>query len=1290
MTLRGVLGNGARSLAGVCGKIIRVGVAMALLAAACVLGLRFWFLPNIDAYREQIAAAVSNAAGQKVTITRVTADWAGLRPRLNLNGVAVLDASGEAVLKLARVDSTLSWLSVPFMSPRFHALDFYGPALDIRRDKKGAITVAGIALGGGEQQEGGFSDWVLAQRDIEIHDGAVDWTDELRGAPTLKLRQVGLHLVNRGTRHRFGLKAVPPVEIAGALDVRGDFTGRSLKNPADWKGRIYMDLPHANIAAWRTYAPLPIEINRGEGALRAWAEVADLTPLEVIADVTLAQVRARLNKTLPELDLSSLSGRVGWRRSDGRMEFFTRGLTLVTQGDLRLPATDFQYVELAAVKHRPASGSLKANVLDIVPLASIADHLPIEPAQRARLLALAPKGKLTGVALTWEGAWPAPEKYQAQARFEQLAINRTEEFAGLSGITGRIEATEKGGTMQLDAAATKLDLPQVFKSVLVFDTLKGEARWKRTQPGFELKLANVRYANADLAGELQGSYKHVPGQPGIADFSGALTRADARQAVRYLPLPAARNARPWLEGAFLAGSSDDVKFRLKGDLRHFPFVEERDGIFTISAKVKGATVHYGDNWPNIERIDGDLLFRGRRMEISASQGFSMGARLSGVRAEIADLAQQRLLTVAGDAEGQTTDFLKFISASPVSGFIDRFTEGMQAEGAGRLRLRLDIPLLSLERTRVAGGYQFLSNKLQIDPAVPVLEQVTGRLDFSETGFNVPSATAVFLGGPLTVAGSTQRDGSIRLNLTGRLNPETLLRAGGPRWLAYARGSTDWQGTITVRKKTVDAVVESNLQGLAMNLPAPLLKTAAESLPLRVERRFVTQDKDQYAINLGDLLSARFERHVEANRWVIDRGAVRMGGGAAPEPPRAGVMISGALRSLDADAWMKFLEQQSAPAGATPAGADVSYTLAGLDVKVGDLKLHERKFTDIAVAAGGAQGELTRYRVTGREVEGTVDWNARGRGAVMARLKTLILPAVGAGAADTAKSARPGDLDASRFPALDVIAENFQMGARAMGKLELRAVPQDRDWRIEQLRLTHADSILTVDGLWRSRQANPHTHLNVHWAVLDAGKAAERFGFPGTLRRGRSIIAGTLDWNGSPLQIDYPSLSGKIALQAVEGQFAKMEPGLGKLLGIISLQSLPRRLTLDFRDVFSDGYAFDEILSEVNIERGVATTDRFVIAGPAAKVLLSGSVDIARETQNLQAKVSPRVSDGAALATALIGGPIAVVASFVASKIFKDPLDDLLSFRYTITGSWADPQVAKVGAPKSEAQSATPQ
>ena len=1238
--------------------------------AATILGFRYWILPDIGAHREAIAQRLSAAVQQKVTIGGLSGNWNGLRPQLAFDQVVVHDAEGRAALELPRVEATLSWRSAALLQINFHSLDIYRPVLTMRRNSRGEVTVAGIPLKLEEQGDGAVSRWLLGQRDIQIHDARLVWNDEMRAAPVLELDKVQLRIVNSGDRHRLALRALPPAGLASPLDVRADLRGEDFQSLAEKiNGQVFVELDHVDIAAWRQWIDFPVHFPHGTGALRAWFTFSGHELSAVIADAQLRDVRARLGAELPELDMQQLGGRFAWKRLADGFEITTRKLAFTTGDRLTLPPVDLVMRLGGETEAGYTRAEVQANVLELAPLVQLADRLPLASELRKTLVAYSPTGSVQDLSVRWSGAWPDLKTYAVRGRFSELSLQQQGQVPGFSGFSGNIDGNEKGGTLHVVTQKASLNLPRLFREPLRFDTLTGQLGWTRNAQDMELRFSNFAYSNTDLTGTLFGSYRTSADGPGVADLTGHLTRGVAQRVSDYLPLTLGAGSRAWLDHAFSAGSSSDVRFRLKGDLKNFPFADEKSGLFEVAAKINDGSVLYGENWPRITGIEGDLLFRGQRMDINVRQALLNNLRLGKVRLQIPDLLHsEEVLQIAGEAEGATGDFLDFINQSPVRGMIDGFTDGMQAQGRGRLGLKLTLPLRTLKNTKVSGSYQFINNQLVAQPGFPPLEQVNGRLEFTESSVRVPNATAQFLGGPLTVSAGSQRDAAVSIQFQGKVNSDAARRAGGGEWLRYIRGATDWRGSLTVRNKRVDFSVDSSLQGLAVNLPAPLAKTAAETIPLRFERRFTGAQQERIALNIGSLGSAVIHRRSENGNTRIERANVRLGEGVAAEPDRPGVVLAGAIKSLDLDAWLGVLGEGGAGAGAT---------LNSADVRIGELDWFGRRFAALAITANQQAGVL-QLNVKGRDVEGAAAWRSQGKGRLTARLRRLALPVRDEAAGPVivvAADAKPPEL-----PALDVIVDDFQLGERALGKLELQATPQQRDWRIERLRLANPDGTLNLDGTWQSWLTQPATQVNVRLDVVDIGKYLARLGYPEGVRRGTAKIEGSLVWAGSPQRIDFPSLSGNFVLDASKGQFVKLEPGIGKLLGILSLQSLPRRISLDFRDIFSEGLAFDEIVGAVKVSKGVASTDNLRISGPAARIVMSGQVDLAKETQVLRVKVNPQLSDTVSVAGALIGGPVAGLAAFVAQKLLKDPLDQIASYEYDVTGNWTDPQVNKVERP----------
>ena len=275
----------------------------------------------------------------------------------------------------------------------------------------------------------------------------------------------------------------------------------------------------------------------------------------------------------------------------------------------------------------------------------------------------------------------------------------------------------------------------------------------------------------------------------------------------------------------------------------------------------------------------------------------------------------------------------------------------------------------------------------------------------------------------------------------------------------------------------------------------------------------------------------------------------------------------------------------------------------------------------------------------------------------------------------AAAAKPGEsVSPGTFPAVEIAIDDLHIKGKQIGRFELVGYPDGQDWRMRRLRITNPDGTLMGDGTW---QSNAQSQVNLMLDISDAGKILDRSGYPNTVKGGSGRMAANLSWAGGPDEFSYANLSGTLKLDTGKGRFLKMDPGAGKLLSILSLQSLPKRVSLDFTDVFSEGFQFDNIRGSAQIKQGVLTTSDLKMDGSAATVIMAGQVDLGKETQNLHVLILPTVGNSVALITALAINPIAGIGAFLINKILQDPLNKLVSFEYNISGTWADPNVVKV-------------
>ena len=1251
--------------------------------AGLILVLRYSVLPNIEQHREKLEQLASNALGLPVRIGGISAGWQGLNPDLTLNDVRVDDADGRPALAFSRVEAILDWSSLPYRQLRLALLAIDEPVLHIRRDAQGALTIAGIAVAT-TAEDTVVADLVLAQKRIRISGAMLVWEDDLRGAPPLVLEDVNLALDNDGRRHRFGLTAVPPENLAARIDIRGDLFGDDMAALDGWKGKLFAELDYVDLAGWQRWVDYPFALPRGRGAMRTWLTVGEGHVLDLTTDVALEEVRLQLARNLPELRLASLHGRLGGRLREGGFAASARGLRFALEDGTAAPPTDFSFDWQAAADGRLTQGSGTASRIDLGRLASMSRYLPLDAATRKTLEDYAPSGEIADLRLSFSGDAEHLRTYSLRARFDSLGVRAQGYFPGFFGLTGTLEASDKGGNIALRSQLSGLDLPSVFPEPrMSFDNLSAEVRWKIDGGRIDVDLQRVEFAGADAAGSAQGTYAYTGQGPGVIDLAAALTRARGDAVWRYMPHSVNATARSWLRQGITQGNASDAKLTLKGDLARFPFLDG-SGTFLVTAKAHGVSLDYAPGWPMLTHIDGNLRFAGAGMRVDATRGAIYGTQISNTVAEIPDFdADNPLLTVRGRVDGPVADFLRFIEASPVGESIEHATSDMSAVGKGALNLSLHIPLAAVDDTRVAGEFQFLDSQVRVDPLLPPLTGIRGSLHFTDGSIRIRDIGGQFLGGPVKVRAET-RNGLVDVLATGSLTAAQARRQYDLPLFDHLSGGASWKASVKVRKASADVVVESDLTGLASGLPPPFNKAAMDSLPLRFEKGGLTAEtggrkgapRDRIQITLGKVAGAQLFRQRDAQgAWVPERGALAIG--VPLTLPEKGFAAEIRAPEVDFDFWRGALLPTT---GSNEADGSVKALLPDqVRINAGALSAFGRRVHDADLRARSSAG-IWLASVTSRETTGDFQYDPFGRGALRARLKTMVVDPSPSGDVPAAGQT-PAIED---LPALDVVAENFSIGDKKLGRLEMQAYNEATNWRIDKLSIANPDGRVEGAGIWRM-QAPRRFNFDFKLAADDVGGLLGRLGFPGTVRRGTATLSGKLHWSGSPLAIDYPSLSGSMELDAAKGQFAKLDPGAaGKLLGLISLQGLPRRVTLDFQDVFSEGFAFDSISSRLDVKSGVMHTDRLQIDGPSARVLMRGDVDLQNETQKLVVNIQPELGGTAALGVALLN-PIAGAATLLAHKVLQNPLNHIFSFDYGISGKWDDPKVEKLSTQRLGAQ-----
>lgn len=1359
-------------------------LVLSSLALAAWLTLHWGILPRLDDWRGRIESAASRAVGVPVQIGRIEAHSSSWVPAFTLSDVVLRDSAGREALRLPRVHAALSVPRLLALQVGFEQLLIEGARLEVRRDARGQITVAGLDLdAGGPALDGqAATDWFFEQREFVIRGGELRWVDEQRAAPPLALADVALVVRNRGRRHELRLDATPPADwgqrFSLVVQARQPLLDRSdpvgglvggLGRTADWRrwrGTLYADLPEADVARLRRHVDLPVDLQQGRAALRAWIDWDQGLPRSLTVDAALADVSVQLAPALQPLVVSTLSGRFVASRDDSGARAEVSGLQFTLADGTRWEpsrlAFAWRQAHLLQPPLQPASaaapapstgGSFSADRLDLAPLAALAEHLPLGASLRRLLAELAPEGTVRQLDASWRGPLDAPSGWTAKARLSGLAIAAAESpepggigRPGWRGADLEITAGEAGGQAKLAIADGELVFPGVFEQARVpLSRFSAGLSWKvlpapgvaaaaaaasgavaePAPPRLELTVDNARFANDDLQGEARASWRTGAGAgfgvggrlPGVLTLDGRLARGKATAVARYLPLGVGADSRHWVQHAVQAGEVRDVSFRVKGDLWNFPFVNQREGEFRIAGQVRDAllaTVPSEPNWispwPAFANVSGQLVFERNSMQFSRASGRLWGVELAEVSGRIRDLSEQAVLEIDGTARGPASDLLRYVNTTPVGQWTGGALAAAQASGTAELKLALNVPLSHSDDTVLRGSVLLAGNDVRLGGGVPPLGQARGRIDFTHRGLQLAGVQVQALGGEATLDGGSQADGSLRFTAGGTASIEALRRSSelgaAARWLAQAgprvQGSAAYRLQLGLVRGQTEFSLSSNLQGVAIDLPAPLKKAAGEALALKIastlqaEPRGAAATRDWLRIEAGALQGA-WLRELSGDSPQVLRSAIAWG---APLPEAvAGGRAVLQLPALDVDAWRRVLDGLSG--GSSAGGLDATLLPQSIRLQTAELQAQGRRLTGLVLdlqrlgggSGNGGSDEGWRAQLQSDQAAGSIEYRDPRAGAnagrLRARLTRLTLPPAEAERVEGLLDEVPATV-----PALDIDIDSFELRGRALGRLSLEAVNRAaaagrNEWRLQKLELAHADAKLAASGSWQPALAGQRRRMALEFKldVADGGKLLERLGFGRVVRGAKGTLAGNLAWDGSPLALDFPTLTGGFAVNLGGGQFLKADAGAGRLLGVLSLQALPRRLVLDFRDVFAEGFGFDDVTGDVAIARGVASSTNLRMRGLQAAVLMEGQADIARATQDLHVVVLPELNTASATLAYAAINPAVGLGAFLGQWLLREPLRQASMREFRISGSWDDPQVERLDSVPAAATAA---
>lgn len=860
-------------------------------------------------------------------------------------------------------------------------------------------------------------------------------------------------------------------------------------------------------------------------------------------------------------------------------------------------------------------------------------------------------------------------------------------------------------------------------------------------PKLTVELTQAQVSNDDVQGDARATWTRLPGppdqsNPGTLDLTANVRRGRADRVARYLPQHL--QVRHYLAGALHGGRLAEGQITVQGDLKDFS-VRPRAGsdptkpppaAIRITTKVDDLTLAYVPDrpahddqpawtspWPVLSSVAGEMILERGGLQFRNVRGQYQGVRLSKVQAAIKDLGPGGALVLDGQGSGPLSDLLTFVNASPLGRWAGQAVAQAQGDGPAELTLGLNLPLADARSGTVKGSLTLPGNQLRWSPELPLLSELQGRLDFTQRSLTLTQLRSKLLGGDAQLEGGWQTDTGVQLQILGNISAEGLRQATD--WPEVARvaqalgGQTTYRLALGMAHGRPEISLTSSGQGMSSNLPAPLNKVADAAWTLRAQTLVTAPEvdterasRDTLRLTLGPQLQALYARDLSGASPRVLRGQIVVGEGAArafvnpaetpgATPSPAAVSAQIAVPYIDLDAWRAFADRP-ATAVALPLEGVATETVAGqtsyvptsVSLRADELTVAARKLSKV-VAQVTLEDPFWRAKIDADQLNGLLTYQAsaaRSTAQIVVRLSRLDLPPSDARPAQA--TVPPPAHQTELLPGLDIVIEDFALRGKKLGRLELDATSTAgssqaaREWRLSRLVLSTPEARLNASGQWAAADASGKSDtrrvvVDFKLDLSDSGTFLERLGMGRAIRGGKGLMSGQLAWAGSPLSLELGLISGQMNVAIDSGQFLKAEPGAARLLSVLSLQSLPRRLALDFRDVFQEGFAFDGITGDVTLAQGVAITNNLRMRGVQAVVLMEGQADLQRETQDLRVVVVPEINAGTASLAYAVINPALGLGTFLAQLFLRKPLTQASTREFHITGTWADPQVRKV-------------
>lgn len=1302
----------------------RALILIALVVALFVighLGVRFIVWPQIEKSKASIEKLIGARIGANVSIDKLEVAWIGIRPNFEVEGLRFNGADpSKPLLLIEKINGELSWNSLYHLAPYFHELNLKGAQIDVRRDSKGQITIAGLPI---HSQPNDYSaeNWLFAQNDIQINDVKLFWDDQ-KSQKQLSTIDIGNLTLSNGFRKHQGVLTATTPWTTGPVEVKVNFVQRLTGQAGNWRhwiGAIEWDFTNLNLTQIAKEFKLRPKTLEGSASSKGKLNIDNGKPnggeIYFAADNLVVQLSNEENAII----FGRVETNLTQENINGMISINTK--TLAWRDPQSAKNTSLENLSPMTFRWRPpgADGEIKefgfsSPKILVKDVALFALNLPLSKKVQRWIKDSQANGELQNLDINWSesksalstlklpGNWFKSNKldFTVSGNLINLSfkgVNKS--MPSVSNLSGFISSNQNQGSFTVNSNNLGLEVNDLLADPKIkLDLAKGQISWAKTKGNWVVTAKDLALSNSEITTQLDLSY--VLGGKGQADLMSLdmdFPTAKLATAYRYLPVEMDKDTHYYLSKAFSAGDIQKGKLHIKGDPNKIPFPKGSNGEFTFNLPITSATYSplptLPSNqgvWSAFTNVNGLIAMQNELFTVDISQGNYKQVAMSKFHAEIPSVsAKQLVLSVNGSVQGEAPQMLEYLFASPVGKKQASLEKNLRVTGNSNLDLGLKIPLSGNEDTKVDIKLNLPGNKAQW-ASLPPLENLKGKIRITDINPEFEDVSAKFLGGNLKIATAPSSAGTHNYNIVGDISANFIkeyfsnaAKSESVSMLDAMSGAAKYEGVLSFNKLGSETNLKFDLRDWASAAPIPVQKLKGAPLlgQVTIKTNPTTQAGSSGASwmgNLGDIYAIQGELNQD--------GEVRsaLGVGAPAMLSQDAFNLNLVANELNIDSWIDFFGRQDKTN--VPAKADNSSANSlQIAAQVKKLTLIDRIWEDLNISVKQQSGAL-QMRINAPQINGQIQYQGANQAnpngiltGIFSRLHVPDVPTelIKPSASNTSNQKMRGP---DSIPSLDFSIEDFSWFKAKLGQFKIKTISGNNALKIDSIQTINPEGESKITGQWNgaSQNQSEHTQLNFDMDVKNAGQLIAHWSDKQSVEGGQGKVNAVVEWDGSPFEPQFDSLKGRANLNLIKGRLLEVDTTGAQLLDVLSLQSLLKFATLDLQgsvgNIATKGTSFNSINGSFDINQGIAQTKQFKMELDQARVAMNGQINIPKQTQDLRITIFPTIDATAGSLAAFAINPIVGLGALIGQYLITSQINRNFQSDYLVQGSWKNPEV----------------